>query len=198
MVDLYEVGMRLSFLRKFRLFPKQWADLFIWEDLALEIGCGTGDWSMIPKEKHHTVIGLEISKTFLATQHKNRKKRDAKDYCDHLICASADYLPFKDNCIEVAYSCDVIHHIPLKIQPDFFNECKRVVKKHYLPLEMKLSGFPYVFTTIADELQKLIWGYDYNYDRTIFLKSFKFIRRRESFMYDWFLADCNEKNKRCD
>ncbi|MHA1268201.1 MAG: class I SAM-dependent methyltransferase [Candidatus Helarchaeota archaeon] len=191
-IDLYELGMRLSFLRKFRLFPKQWDDIFKWEDLALEIGCGTGEWSCIPKERHHTVIGLEISKTFLLNQHKNKKNGRASNFCDHLICASADYLPFKDNSIDVGYSCDVIHHIPLKIQSRFFSECKRVLKKYYLSLEMKLKGFPLIFTTIADKLQKLIWGYDYDYDRSIFLKSFKFLRKRESFMYDWFIADCNK------
>ena len=187
--------MRLSFLRKFRLFPEQWNDIFVWEDLALEIGCGTGDWSMIPKERHHTLIGIEISKKFLITQFRNRMKRIDSEFCDHLICASADYLPFKDNSIDVGYSCDVIHHLPLKIQPNVFKELKRIIKKYYLPLEMKLEGFPYVFTTIADELQKLIYGYDYDYNRSIFLKSFKFQRYRKSFMYDWFLADCNNKKK---
>ncbi|MHA1694612.1 MAG: class I SAM-dependent methyltransferase [Candidatus Helarchaeota archaeon] len=191
-IDLYELGMRLSFLRKFRLFPKQWSDIFNWDDIALEIGCGTGDWSMIPKEKHNIVIGLEISKHFLILQHKNKKNRMTHNYCDHLICASADYMPFKDKIIDVAYSCDVIHHIPLQIQERFFKECKRVIKKYYLPLEMKLKGFPLIFTTIADELQKLIWGYNYNYDRSLFFKNFKFLRYRKSFMYDWFLADCND------
>ena len=185
--------MRLSFLRKFRLFPKQWSDIFIWEDVALEIGCGTGEWSIIPKEKHRILIGLEISKVFLKIQHKNKKNRKDQCYCDHLICASADYLPFKDKSIDVAYSCDVIHHIPLKIQPRFFKECKRVLKKYYLALEMKLKGLPLIFTIIADKLQKMIWGYDYDYNRSIFYKNFKIVRYRESFMYDWFIVDCSEK-----
>ncbi|TFF88084.1 MAG: hypothetical protein EU549_03685 [Promethearchaeota archaeon] len=60
---------------------------------------------------------------------------------------------------------------------------------------MKLKGFPYVFTTIADEIQKLIYGYDYDYDRSIFYKSFKLLAYRESFMYDWFIVDCNSCSK---
>ena len=59
-----------------------------------------------------------------------------------------------------------------------------------MPLEMRLTGFPLVFTTIADQLQKMIWGYDYDYDRSIFYKHFKFKKHKVTFMYDWFVADC--------
>jgi len=187
--------MKLTFLRKFRQFPKQWNDIFEENEVALEFGCGTGEWSCIPKERHNYVIGLEISKEFLKTHKKNRDKTIFPRYCDYLICASADYLPFKNKSIDIAYSCDVVHHIPLKIQPRFFKECKRVIKKHYLLLEMKLKGLPYVFTVIADSLQKLIWGYDFNYDRSILLNSFKIKRYRQSFMYDWFIMDCNDMHK---
>ncbi|MBD3214956.1 MAG: methyltransferase domain-containing protein [Candidatus Lokiarchaeota archaeon] len=192
MPDLYNLGMRLTFIRKFRHFPEQWKDNFNWGDLTLEIGCGTGEWSRIPKEKHKVVIGLEISEKFLDTHISNRKKGIKHHFCDHLVCASADYLPFRNNSIDVGYSCDVIHHIPLKSQSKFFKESKRVLKKYYMPLEMKLYGFPLIFATVADELQKRIWGYDYNYNRLIFLNSFKLKKHRQTFMYDWFIADCKE------
>jgi ubiquinone/menaquinone biosynthesis C-methylase UbiE len=184
--------MRLTFIGKFRKFPEQWRNKFNWGDLALEIGCGTGEWSKIPKEKHKIVIGLEISEEFLETQLDCRKKSVNNDFCDHLVCASADFLPFRNNSIDVGYSCDVIHHIPIKRQAKFFKECKRVIKKYYMPLEMKLYGFPLVFTTIADELQKRIWGYGYNYDRSIFLSSFTIRNHTKTFMYDWFIAECSE------
>ena len=80
--------------------------------LILDIGCGTGEQTLFLAKKDYQVIGVDISGEMI---------RIAKDRVDNaglndkvsLIIASAEALPFKDDCVDGLISIfGVYSHVP--------------------------------------------------------------------------------------
>jgi len=76
--------------------------------LVLDLGCGKGALEAIIKTipEHNfksEFVGVDISLDMLLM---------AKSFTDYVVCASAEYLPFKDRTFAAVFSVEVIEHIP--------------------------------------------------------------------------------------
>ena len=76
------------------------------ESLVLDVGCGTGNNTVLFAEAAHAnVIGLDLSFGMLTKANEKSKKVP-------LVQASADAIPFADDTIRFAFMTEVIHHLP--------------------------------------------------------------------------------------
>lgn len=77
----------------------------------LEVGCGTG----YAQERLGNAIGMDITLSLLK---QNRNK---------VVCGNAEFIPFKNNKFDMAYSINLLEHVknPSKV----VSECKRILKK---------------------------------------------------------------------
>lgn len=106
---------------------------------TLDVGCGEG-WieKLAPK-----TIGLDFSFKALLRAKKNGAK--------HLICASAEYLPFRDNSFDLAISAGGLEHF---VDPQkALSEMARVTKIQALTVHRELP-FPF-----SRQLRKLFFKF---------------------------------------
>lgn len=74
---------------------------------ALDLGCGTGRWSIYLSDKVKNIEAIDPSDAIFAAAHL------CKDYDNiNLSQASADTIPFDNNTFDFAMSLGVLHHIP--------------------------------------------------------------------------------------
>ena len=91
----------LARMAQYRMSPAE-------NDMLLDIGCGTGGFlsAVIPMAKH--VIGIDIAFRWLVI---GRKRLEEVGYPDaQIICACADFLPFRDNLFDKIIMESVIEH----------------------------------------------------------------------------------------
>lgn len=89
-------------------------------DKVLDIGCGTGDMSLLALKYSPDVISMDPSMNML---------RFAKQKgLTLLVCAEAEKLPFKTNCFDKVTTAFTIRNF--SSLTDVFNEIKRVLKIH--------------------------------------------------------------------
>jgi ubiquinone/menaquinone biosynthesis C-methylase UbiE len=94
---------------------------------VLEIGSGSGIDSAEFAKYGAYVISMDLTKT--ATHETKMTLIESNFYYNSdVVQASAHYLPFRENCIDVVYSFGVLHHIPNV--NDAMKEIKRVLKKN--------------------------------------------------------------------
>lgn len=92
-----------------------------------DIGCGTGVFLMIAKQKHPNVqfIGLDPDKQALAIA----KRRLAKDRLSVELKESfAESLPLADQSVDICFSTLAFHHMPDTIKRNAIEEMYRVLK----------------------------------------------------------------------
>jgi len=94
--------------------------------LILDIGCGTGEQTLLLAKKGYTVIGMDISMEMIKIAN-DRINKDKLDDKISLLVASAEALPFRDDTIDGLISIfGVYSHVPTIDQA--FGEIFRVVR----------------------------------------------------------------------
>ena len=74
---------------------------------ALDVGCGTGRWSVYLSSKFSNVYAMDPSKAIYAAANLTKDIPGI-----HLIKASAENIPFEDDTFDLVISLGVLHHIP--------------------------------------------------------------------------------------
>ncbi len=87
--------------------------------ISLDLGCGTGNYTLELKNKGFEVFGLDISKQMLKIAKKKRKDL-------FLIRGDAYLLPFKDNTFDLVLSITLF---------EFIKEPEKVIKEIYRVLK---------------------------------------------------------------
>jgi SAM-dependent methyltransferase len=104
--ELSAAERRRIFEGYFRIFP--WNELPADGGVGIDIGCGTGRWSVLvaPRVKHLHL--LDASSDALAVAKDNLSA--AANVSFHLGSASA--IPLPDRSLDFAFSLGVLHHVP--------------------------------------------------------------------------------------
>lgn len=77
------------------------------ETLVLDLGCGSGRWSIYLADKVKQIEAIDPSNAIFSAAYL------CKDHANiNLSQASADNIPFDDNTFDFAMSLGVLHHIP--------------------------------------------------------------------------------------
>lgn len=74
---------------------------------VLDVGCGTGRWSIYLSSKFSNVYAMDPSKAIYAAANLTKDIPGI-----HLIKASAENIPFEDETFDLVISLGVLHHIP--------------------------------------------------------------------------------------
>jgi SAM-dependent methyltransferase len=87
--------------------------IFPWQDLpanavGIDVGCGSGRWSVMVAPRVGHLHLLDASKDALAVARQNLA--DAGNVSFHL--ASVDAIPLEDASLDFAFSLGVLHHVP--------------------------------------------------------------------------------------
>jgi ubiquinone/menaquinone biosynthesis C-methylase UbiE len=90
----------------FRIFP--WAALPPGGGTGIDVGCGTGRWSMLVAPRVAHLYLLDASPQALAVAQENLKS--AGNVSFH--AASVAAIPLPDASLDFAYSLGVLHHVP--------------------------------------------------------------------------------------
>jgi ubiquinone/menaquinone biosynthesis C-methylase UbiE len=90
----------------FRIFP--WATLPSGGGTGIDVGCGTGRWSMLVAPRIAHLHLLDASPQALAVARENLKS--AGNVSFH--AASVAAIPLPDASLDFAYSLGVLHHVP--------------------------------------------------------------------------------------
>jgi len=103
---LSEQQRRDIFADYFRIFP--WALLPPGGGSGVDVGCGTGRWSMLVAPRVAHLHALDASPEALAVARQNLKA--ASNVSFH--AASVADMPLPDASLDFAYSLGVLHHVP--------------------------------------------------------------------------------------
>lgn len=103
--DLSSVDRETIFQSYFQIFP--WEELPT-DSIGMDVGCGSGRWSVIvaPRVRHLHLLdasadALEVARTNL---------QEIRNVSFHL--ASVGDIPIEDNSLDFAFSLGVLHHVP--------------------------------------------------------------------------------------
>jgi len=123
---------------------------------VLDIGCGTGDFSVLFSPEAYT--GIDIDKGYIDYA---RKK-----YGKNFLAADATTLPFTDNSYDKVFIVGVLHHLDDEACGRVLTEAKRVLKPEGTVLVMedldkKESGFLTKFLHRLDKGKYIRTAEDY-------------------------------------
>ncbi|MCC2624733.1 MAG: class SAM-dependent methyltransferase [Burkholderiales bacterium] len=109
--------------------------------IVLDIGCGTGRWSMYWCDKVKHIDATDPSEAVLAAVRLTRNKQNIRiTQCD------ANNLPFNDDSFDLVMSVGVLHHIP-----DTQAALKSITQK------ARVNGYVYVYIYYALDNKGLIF-----------------------------------------
>lgn len=105
--DYSELAARFDERYRYQSFPGIAARLRQMVDHArirvLEVGCGTGHWLSVLSDLSVELIGVDPSPAML-DRARTRVTRAT------LVCASAEYLPFQSNSLDLIFCVNAFHH----------------------------------------------------------------------------------------
>src|SRR5438093_13271020 len=78
---------------------------------ALELGCGTGEFTRRVAPSGARVVALDLSGDLLP---KARAKVGAMA---RFVRGNAEALPFRDGSLDVVYGCSILHHLAVEVAP---------------------------------------------------------------------------------
>lgn len=117
----------------------------------LELGCGTGGFAAVAAGRGYRVVGVDLAFRWLVVAQK-RLREVGQDV--PLVCACAEYLPFRDDQFDLVVGEALVEH--LRDQEAGLRECRRVG----VP-----GGTLYLRTTnrysLAPEPHVGVWGVGY-------------------------------------
>lgn len=113
---------------------------------VIDIGCGTGEFSVFFDPKNYT--GVDIEPAYIKYARKN--------YQGEFLIADATKLPFAEQSFDTAVILGVLHHLPDDKCVKIFDEIKRVLKSGAgaLVLEDVVGGEDNKITKILHNLDK--------------------------------------------
>jgi len=85
----------------------------------LEAGCGTGRWVKSLYNNIQNVFGLDYSLDMLRIPRSDNPNLN-------MVNADAVDIPFKDNCFDLVFCVNAIHHFPDKVK--FIDESKKILR----------------------------------------------------------------------
>lgn len=94
-------------------------------NLALDLGCGTGEYAILMERMGFTVIGVDFSKAMLLVAKSKKRKSRISDQLQ-LVRSECSRLPFKDGLFDVVVCISVLDLIPFYNK--LLNEIYRVLK----------------------------------------------------------------------
>src|SRR5438445_4083540 len=103
--DLSPADREAIFQSYFHIFP--WNELPP-DPVGIDVGCGSGRWSVMVAPKVGHLHLLDASADALAVARQNLG--EAANVSFHL--ASVGDIPLDDNCLDFAFSLGVLHHVP--------------------------------------------------------------------------------------
>jgi SAM-dependent methyltransferase len=103
--DLSETDRRAMFSDYFQIFP--WERLSL-QAVGVDIGCGSGRWSMLVAPRVAVLHCVDPSGEALTVARSNLGSFDNVRFHQ----AGVDALPFPDSSLDFAYSLGVLHHVP--------------------------------------------------------------------------------------
>jgi ubiquinone/menaquinone biosynthesis C-methylase UbiE len=103
--ELTAVDREAIFHSYFQIFP--WSELSS-DSVGVDVGCGSGRWSVMVAPKVGHLHLLDASEDALAVARQNLAT--ATNVSFHL--ASVGDIPLEDNSLDFAFSLGVLHHVP--------------------------------------------------------------------------------------
>ena len=88
---------------------------------VLEVGCGTGHWLKVLRDRAGFVTGIDLSTNML--QRAQDVTPDAP-----LVRGRAEALPYRSQCFDRLFCLNAFHHFAEK--PKFLTEARRVLRSH--------------------------------------------------------------------
>jgi len=119
-------------------------------DTVLDIGCGTGAFGYVFKERGFSVTGIDVAPEMV--------KRGINN---DLYCEKGDIregLDLADNSYDMVISAMVAHGLDQNIRHKFFEETKRIAKKIVL-----IQDYKFQHKFFVDIIEKLEGGGYFNY-----------------------------------
>jgi len=88
---------------------------------VLEVGCGTGHWLRVLKDRARFVVGIDLSTNML-----QRAQSVTPDV--PLVRGRAEALPYQSQCFDRLFCLNAFHHFAEKVK--FLTEARRVLRPH--------------------------------------------------------------------
>jgi ubiquinone/menaquinone biosynthesis C-methylase UbiE len=80
---------------------------------VLDLGCGSGENSLLLARRGADVIGVDISESLLALAQQRLAVNGCADACVRFVPASAHRLPIPDASVDVVVGIAILHHLDL-------------------------------------------------------------------------------------
>jgi ubiquinone/menaquinone biosynthesis C-methylase UbiE len=90
----------------------------------LDLGCGSGPFSLRFAEKGSQVVGLDLSPTMIALAKEQAHERSVQ--ADFRVADIREPLPFEDSAFDAVFTGTVLHYV--ENLPSFMKEVARVMK----------------------------------------------------------------------
>ena len=78
--------------------------------LILDVGCGTGVFSLIFSNLGGVVVGFDLSSRMIHLANLSSKMSEVREHPNFLV-ADVDSLPFRDDLFDLAFANDFMHHL---------------------------------------------------------------------------------------
>jgi SAM-dependent methyltransferase len=116
------------------------------QNLAIDVGCGTGQLTRQIAEHFGTVIGIDSS----ADQIAHAVPQNGVEY----HCAPAEDLPVKDSCVDLVTVAQAAHWLN---RPAFYRECRRVTVNNALIALISYGVLRIASQPLQDRFSRFYW-----------------------------------------
>lgn len=98
-------------------------------EVALDVGCGTGIISIKMAKRGAKIYGLDISPKMIEKLEEKIEKQNLKNFKELRVCPMGK-LPYKSKFFDIVTCCGVMDHYPIDFAKKCLIEMKRVLKNN--------------------------------------------------------------------